>query len=306
MRSEREIIDRVLQIATRDDGVRAVVRTELLPVRDYLHAYSFVFVVRNVDDYDRDIFENGLGERILLFRADRNYPGMFPDTKAHLMVFSDGITITVNAMSRDAFLAGYGGSREREDVWIGETYQKLLDKDGMLPIADRLVESQTLFAELPSEAAFLGACDEFWWVMKTLAEYTLREELPAAMYYLNVSVRGLLNTMLRWHLCLQSGGPVDMGILDSNLEKLLEEELFQMYRATYPDADYGHIWEAFDAAAGLWRRVAGMVAERRGFQYPAAVEENMLEFIRNLKHSPAFPIGERVDARKSNPSNPRR
>ena len=78
MRNEREIIDRVLQIAIRDDGVRAVVRTELLPVREYLHAYSFVFVVRNVDDYDRDIFESCLGERILLFRADRNYPEITP------------------------------------------------------------------------------------------------------------------------------------------------------------------------------------------------------------------------------------
>ena len=292
MRTEGEILDRVLEIANRDDGVRAVVRTELLPVREYLRAYSFVFVVRNVDDYDRDVFESALGERILLFRADRNYPGMFPDTKAHLMVFRDGITITVNAMSRDAFLAKYGGPHGHEDVWIGQTHQKLLDKDGLLPMDDCLAESQTLFAELPSEADFLGACDEFWWVMKTLAEYALRTELPAAMYYLNVSVRGLLNRMLRWHLCLQSGGPVDMGILDSNLERLLEEELFQMYRATYPDADYGHIWEAFDAAAGLWRRVAGAVAERRGFRYPSDVEENMLEFIRNLKHSPsAFPNG---------------
>ncbi len=290
MRSEREIVDSVLQIAIRDEGVRAVVRTELLPVREYLHAYSFVFVVRDVDDYDRDIFESGLGERILLFRADRNYPEMFPDTKAHLMVFRDGITITVYAMDRDAFLAKYGGSRGREDVWIGETYQKLLDKDDMLPMVDRLIESQTLFAELPSEAAFLGACDEFWWVMKTLAEYTLREELPAAMYYLNVSVRGLLNRMLRWHLYLQSGRPVDMGILDSHLEKLLGESLFLLYRRTYPDADYGHIREALHAATELWHRVAGAVAERRGFQYPSAVEENMLEFIRNLKHAPnAFP-----------------
>ena len=293
MRSEKEIIDSVLQFAIGDDGVRAVVRTELLPVREYLHAYSFAFVVRDVDDYDRDIFEGCLGERILLFRADRNYPEMFPDTKAHLMVFRDGITITVNAMNRDAFLAKYGGSREREDVWIGETYQKLLDKDGMLPMVDRLVESQTLFAEVPSEAAFLGACDEFWWVMKTLAEYTLREELPAAMYYLNVSVRGLLNRMLRWHLCLQSGRPVDMGILDSNLEKLLDETLFRLYKETYPDADFGHIREAFHAAEELWHKVAGAVAERCGFQYPSAVEENMLAFIRNLKHSPkAFPSGE--------------
>ena len=290
VRTEAEIIDRVLQIAAADEGVRAVVRTDLLPVRAYLRSFNFAFIVNDVEGYGGDVFRDRLGERILLFRADRNYPEMFPNAKAHLMVFRDGVTIVINAMDRDAFLAKYGASREREDVWIGQTYQKLLDKDGMLPMANRLDESQTLFAERPSEAAFLGACDEFWWVMKTLAEYTLREELPAAMYYLNISVRGPLNRLLRWYLYLRSGRPVDMGILDGNLEALLGDALFQMYRATYPDADYGHIWDAFDAAAGLWRRVGSAIAEHCGFEYPRKTEEDMLAFIRNLKHSPAFPL----------------
>ena len=282
MRSENEIIESVLALAAKDDGVRAVIRTDLLPVREYLHSCNFIFVVQDIDRYDGDVFRDSLGERILLFRADRSYPEMFPGTKAHLMVFGDGATIVIQAMDRDTFLERYGGEQEQRDVWIGDTYQKLLDKDGLLSMDDRLEEHQTLFAEIPTEAAFTDACDEFWWVMKTLAEYTLREELPAAMYYLNVSVRGLLNRMLRWHIVLQSGRPVDMGILDSHLERLLEEDLFRLYRATYPDADYPHIWDAFDAAARLWNRAGNLVAERCGFEYPRETEESMLAFIRNL------------------------
>ena len=45
MRTEREIIDSVLHFAMKDDGVRAVIRTDLLPVRDYLFAFNFIFVV---------------------------------------------------------------------------------------------------------------------------------------------------------------------------------------------------------------------------------------------------------------------
>ena len=37
MRSEREIFDSVLALATKDDGDRAVIRADLLPVREYLH-----------------------------------------------------------------------------------------------------------------------------------------------------------------------------------------------------------------------------------------------------------------------------
>ena len=282
MRTEREIIDRVLALAAADDGVRAVIRTDLLPVREYLHSFNFIFVVNDVDRYDGDIFRDSLGERILLFRADRRYPELFPGAKAHLMVFADGITIVIQTMGRDAFLERTDAGHEGRDVWIGETFQKLLDKDGLLALEDRLEERQTLFSEIPTEAAFADACDEFWWVMKTFAEYTLRRELPAAMYYLNVSVRDLLNRMLRWHIVLRAGGPVDMGILDSHLEQLLEEDLFRLYRATWPDAQYPHIWEAFDAAARLWHEAGSRVAKECGFKYPHETEKSMLAFIRNL------------------------
>ncbi len=69
MRSERAIVDSVLALAAGDDGVRAVVRTDLLPVREYLHSFNFIFVVRDVGRYDGDVFRDSLGERILLFRA---------------------------------------------------------------------------------------------------------------------------------------------------------------------------------------------------------------------------------------------
>lgn len=282
MRGEREIIDSVLALAGADDGVRAVIRTDLLPVRAYLHSCNFIFVVNDIGRYDGDVFRDSLGERILLFRADRRYPDMFSGTKAHLMVFRDGATIVIQTMDRDAFLERYNAGHEQRDVWIGDTYQKLLDKDGLLSMDDRLEERQTLFSEIPTPSEFTDACDEFWWVMKTLAEYTLRKELPAAMYYLNVSVRGLLNRMLRWHIVLRSGRPVDMGILDANLEKRLEKDLFRLYRVTYPDAEYPHIWAAFDAAAGLWREVGTRVAEQCGFQYPRETEESMRTFIRSL------------------------
>ncbi|MBQ3304677.1 MAG: aminoglycoside 6-adenylyltransferase, partial [Clostridia bacterium] len=164
MRDEREIIHSVLALAERDDGVRAVIRTDLLPVREYLHSCNFIFVVNNIDRYDGDVFRDSLGDRILLFRADRSYPELFPGAKAHLMVFDDGATIVVQAMGRDAFLERINAGHEGQDVWIGDTFQKLLDKDGLLTVDDRLEERQTRFSEIPTREAFADACDEFWWV----------------------------------------------------------------------------------------------------------------------------------------------
>ncbi len=283
MRTEAEVIKQVLDLAVDDPSVRAVIRTNLLPKREFLNSYEFFFVVDDVEKYENDVFKDCFGERILLYRGDKNYPEMFPNTKAHLMVFKDGITLGIDASDKETFLSRFNKEQLHENVWIGDTFIKLLDKDGLLPEIDRLEETQTLFAGRPSEEEFTGICSEFFWVLKTFAEYTLRKELPSAMFYLNIAVRNLLNRMLRWHIYLRQGVPVDMGILDSNMEKLLENELFELYKRTYPSADYDEIWKAFDAVTELWYRVGCNVAEKCGYFYPEETEKDMLGFIAELK-----------------------
>lgn len=285
MRSEDEVVNQILKFAEGDDNVRAVIRTDLMPERDYLFAYNFYFIVNDIEKYEDDtFFETIFGDRILLFRSDKNYPEMFENAKAHLMVFRDGITIVIDVMNKDMFISRYNGEIKHGNVWIGDTFKKILDKDGLLPDIDRVEEKQTLFSDVPTEEAFVGACNEFWWVIKTFVEYTLREELPSAMFYLNVAIRDLLNKVLRWNIYLQSEQPVDMGILDSKMEELLDEEFFELYKKTYPNADYKSIWEAYDAVVTLWRRVCIMIAERCDFTYPGDTEKNMLEFIQNLRN----------------------
>jgi aminoglycoside 6-adenylyltransferase len=217
MRTEKEILYIVLDTAREDDAVRAVIRTDLLPIRKYLFSYQFCFIVDDIEKYDDDkTFETCFGKRVLLYRGDKNYPEMFPGAKAHLMVFEDGITLVINTMDKDTFLSRFNRENSYENVWIGDTYKKILDKDNILPEIERLEETQTIFADTPTKEIFDNTCNEFWWVMKTFAEYTLRKELPSAMFYLNVAVRDLLNKMLRWHIYLKSGKPVD--ISDESLD----------------------------------------------------------------------------------------
>ena len=283
MRTEKEIIDNILYVAENDEAVRAVIRTDLLPDKKYRY-YNFCFVVNDIEKYEKDLFETCFGERILLYRGDRNYPELFPNhTKAYLMVFRDGITIAVNIMDKDTFLARFYGKQEHENVWLGDTYLKIMDKDGILPEIKRLDEKQTWFAGKPTKEEFGETCNEFWWVLKTFAEYTLRRELPSAMFYLNVAVRELLNKMIRWYIFLQAGYPVDMGILDCNMEKLLDRDLFSLYRKTYPTADYDSMWEAFDAVTRLWTTIAADTAEFCDYVYSKETEKDMLIFIKALR-----------------------
>ena len=281
--NEHTILEKVLEAARRDDDVRAVIRTDLFPVREYLYTFNFCFIVRDIDKYDEDAFKTCLGDRILLFRGDRNYPDMFPGTKAHLMVFRDGATIVIHAMDVNTFLARYKREQEYEDVWIGDTYQKLLDKDDMLPDVERLEERQTIFADMPDREAFHRVTSEFWWVLKTFTEYTLREELLSSMFYLNNAVRDLLNRMVRWYVYLKAGHPVDLGVLDSRMGEVLDSDLFRLYRKTYPGADYRQIWEACDAVVALWKKKGRFVSACCGFDYPDETERDMEAFIHCLR-----------------------
>lgn len=63
-----------------------------------------------------DVFRKCFGERILLYRGDKNYPDMFPNTKAHLMVYRDGVTIVINVIDKETFLCKYSGELEYENV----------------------------------------------------------------------------------------------------------------------------------------------------------------------------------------------
>jgi aminoglycoside 6-adenylyltransferase len=83
---------------------------------------------------------------------------------------------------------------------------------------------------------------------------------------------------------MQSQQPVEIGILDSNLEKLLEADLFQIYKKTYPTADYNSIWEAYHAVVSLWSVVGHRIAEAGGFSYPEQTEREMLQFIERLNN----------------------
>lgn len=94
------------------------------------------------------------------------------------------------------------GRKNSENVWISGTFQVLLDKDGSYADVGREKEN-LLFYEVPDRKDFEGCCSEFFRVLKTCAKSVLRKEIPAAMFYLNLSVRDVLNRMIRWYICLR-------------------------------------------------------------------------------------------------------
>lgn len=145
------------------------------------------------------------------------------------------------------------------------------------------MEEELLFYEIPKVKDFEGCCSEFFWVLKTYAEYVLRKEIPAAMFYLNLSVRDVLNRMVRWYICLQNKGPVGLGILDSYLERYLPEDIWEGYCRTYVCAEQIFMWDALDEMTEVFHRTAVEVAVRINTVFPDRQQQAMLDFIAWLK-----------------------
>lgn len=282
MRTEKEVIDRIKQYAAKASNVQAVIRTNLVPVREYLYSYEFYFIVENIEDFeDDDIFEYCFGERILLYRGERNYPDVLDGMKAHLMVYQDGITLVINAISKARFKEKYV-AKNTENAWISGTYEVILDKRGEYINVGR-TDEELLFYEIPEIKDFKGCCGEFYWVLKTYAEYVLRKEIPAAMFYLNLSVRDVVNRMIRWYICLREKRPVELGILDSYLDRYLPEKLWACYCETYACADEASMWKAFDAMTSVFHLAGQEVASEIGAAFPDEQEQDMMRFIKGLK-----------------------
>lgn len=129
MKTEADVINKILEMAKTDPSIRAVIRTNMLPKREYTHSYDFFFVVNDVDKYEKDVFNDCLGKRILLYRGDKDYPEMFPNTKAHLMVFEDGITLTIDVSDKETFLSRFNREQPHENAWIGYTYPEETEKN---------------------------------------------------------------------------------------------------------------------------------------------------------------------------------
>lgn len=278
MRSELDIIENIIELGKLDSNVRAVIRTDLFPIREYQY-YNFYFIVDEMEKYDDDsLYEKDLGERILLFRSDKNYPETFHGIKAHLMVFKDGATIVIKAIELDMFMKRY------QELEKGDTFKILLDKDKILPELDNNHDSKLICVDKPSENEFHEKCMEYFWVLKTFTEYIMRRELPAAMFFLNIAVRDILDTAIRWHIGFRYDYSVSCGILNSYFEKYLDKDLFDLYKQTYPTSEYDSIWMAYDSVVKLFRQVGEGLANDFGYKYPEETERAMLELIKQMRN----------------------
>jgi aminoglycoside 6-adenylyltransferase len=113
-----------------------------------------------------------------------------------------------------------------------------------------------------------------------------RAELIHAKYILDTLMREQLLKMLRWYFGAQTGFQKSPGKLGKYLKGRIADELWNLLERTYADAQLDHTWEALFSMDDLFRRIATVVADHFGFNYPEQDDVRVSAFVRHIRSLP--------------------
>ena len=282
MRSEAEMLNIVLEIARKDNRIRAVImngsRANPNAPKDCFQDYDIQYIVRDFQSFIRnqdwiDIF----GKRIILEMPEaKELP---PATNAgnfnYQMLFMDGNRIDLNLIPI-----------ERMDELLEKDSQTivLLDKDSILPDFDPANDSD-YHIKPPTKKLYSVCCNSFLWVLQNIAKGICRDELPYVMRMYEFG-RDMLDQMVCWYIGLSYGYKISAGKCGKYFKKYLPDEQWEMYFKTYSDGEYSNVWNSLFMMCELFKILALEVGKHFNFEYPVKDDQNMMAYLKHVKDLP--------------------
>jgi aminoglycoside 6-adenylyltransferase len=196
MRSEREMLELIIDTARDDERIRAVImngsRANPNAPRDPFQDFDIVYIVTDVAAFKYNYeWIKRFGELMIMqMPEDMQDPPPSDDGGfAYLMQFTDGNRIDL----------GIYPLEKLNDLGKDSLSLLLLDKDGIIAPFPPASESDYL-PNPPTAKAFSDCCNEFWWVCPYVAKGLWREEILYAKSMCDQAVREQLTRMLTWHI----------------------------------------------------------------------------------------------------------
>lgn len=282
MRTEQEMYETILDIARKDDRVKAVYmngsRTNPNASRDIFQDYDIVYVVDETASFIEDKkWIQKFGDIMYMQYPDESpdYPNDKNNHYGWLMQFCDGnrVDLTVQTLSY-----------AREHIADDKLCRVLLDKDNVLPAIGESTDRER-YVKRPTEEQFLSCCNEFWWCSNNIAKGLWREEITYAQDMTNFVVRKQLEKMLSWKIGVKEDFGVSIGKSAKYMNRYLEKETYQRYLKTYFAADVEEAWKAVSVMCKLFDQTAKEVAAALNYRYDeheAEMAEKYLMDVRSL------------------------
>jgi aminoglycoside 6-adenylyltransferase len=284
MRGEKEMLGLILDIAWRDERIRAVMlngsRANPNAKKDFFQDYDIVYFVKRLETFtENHAWTDVFGERLILQMPDEmNLPDYENNPEragfAYLMRFKDGNRIDLTLFPLDKLETNFV---------LDSLSVLLLDKDNIFPELPPPNEKNYLTRK-PTEKEFADVCNEFWWVSTYVAKGLRRKEMLYAKDFLENPVRKMFLKMLEWRIGIENNFSVNFGASGKYLPRYVSAAFYEKVLQTYADAKPENIWKSLFLMAEIFEESAKTVAARLEFTYNAEESENVIKYLKDVKN----------------------
>ncbi len=286
MRTEKEMFDLILDVANRNNRVRAVYmngsRANPNVKKDIFQDYDIVYVVTETASFVNDEgWISVFGEPIIIQEPDKldKIQGRDVDFKngyTYLMQFIDGNRIDLHIQTMESLIKDYGTDK---------LTVPLLDKDNCLPQIPT-PSDEDYWVKKPTYGQYFSRCNNFWWVAPYCAKGLWREEILFTIEVMNSYVRQELLTMLYWYVGIQTEFEVSIGKANKYLKKYLDLDVWTRLMKTFNMGDYDSAWIALITTCELFEEIAPKVGKTFEYEYNYDEAKKSFAFIKHIKELP--------------------
>ncbi|PEN69708.1 aminoglycoside 6-adenylyltransferase [Bacillus toyonensis] len=283
MRTEKEMLDLIINTAKEDERIRAVImngsRVNPNVKKDCFQDYDIMYVVNDIQSFIYnhnwihrfgEIMIVQMPEEMSLIPADED--GKFP----YLMQFMDGNRIDLTLVPVELI---------KKFVGKDSLSKLLLDKDNCLEEC-RPASDKDYLVKKPREKEFLDCCNEFWWCSTNVGKGLWREELTYAKGMLEGPMRDMLVVMLEWHIGMKTKFTANAGKFGKYFEQYVEKDVWEQFKRTFSNAEYENIWDSFFIMGNLFRKVANEIANTYEYQYPQDDDDKVTSYLKHVRKLP--------------------
>jgi len=264
VRSEKEMMDLILEVAEKDERIRGAYmtgsRTNPNAPKDVFQDYDIVYIVRETESFRKDReWIDVFGKRLYM-----QYPDDMPEPGAdigrcygYLMQFADGNRLDLHVVTLEF---------ARKDIVHDRLCRILMDKDMVLPDIPPSTDEDH-WVKRPEEKEYLYCCNEFWWILNSIGKGLWRGEIPYVMDMLNMHGRPELMKMLSWKAGMERGFACSVGKSGKYLARYLSKDCYERLMKTYPSAKEEAVWQSVFEMCDLFDETARRTGERLGYVY---------------------------------------
>lgn len=280
MRSEKEMLDLIIDTAVADSRIRAAYlegsRSNPNIPEDIFQDYDIVYVVMETKSFREDKnWINRFGARLYMQYPEENvyYPSDGDCCYGWLMQFADGNRLDLHVRTWE---------NARSNL---EMYKILVDKDKLMP-EKQMLSDEIYWVKKPTQEQFHCTCNEFWWCLNNIAKGLWREEIPYVMDMMDFQIRPMLRRLLEWMIGIENNFSVSVGKSSKYMSKYVSNNIYREYLRTYSVAQVNAIWDAIFAMCDLFGEVAIQVSEKLFFIYDSIEADNSREYLKHIKALP--------------------